>query len=93
MCSFLILFILFIVALEFNNIDDINIAEGIFMIYALGFTLEKVAAMQEHGIRGVSNYMHEVNLSHIADSLLQGNMGRCQVLNMWNQRSERLRLL
>ncbi len=80
--SFLILFILFIVALEFNNIDDINVAEGIFMIYALGFTLEKVAAMQEHGIRGVSNYMHEVNLSHIADSLLQGNMGRCQVLNM-----------
>ena len=23
------------------------------MVYALGFTLEKVAAMQEHGIKGV----------------------------------------
>ena len=49
--SFLILFTLFIIALEFNKIDDINIAEGVFMIYALGFTLEKVAAMQEHGIK------------------------------------------
>jgi hypothetical protein len=27
-------------------------AEIIFMVYALGFTLEKVAAMQEHGIKG-----------------------------------------
>ncbi|KAI0084442.1 hypothetical protein BDY19DRAFT_987498 [Irpex rosettiformis] len=49
--NFLILFILFIFALEFNQIDNINIAEGVFMIYALGFTLEKVAAMQEHGIK------------------------------------------
>ena len=49
--SFLILFTLFIIALEFNKIDDINIAEGVFMVYALGFTLEKVAAMQEHGIK------------------------------------------
>ncbi len=24
------------------------------MVYALGFTLEKVAAMQEHGIKGMS---------------------------------------
>lgn len=50
--SFLILFILFIVALEFNSLDSLNVAEGVFMIYALGFTLEKVAAMQEHGITG-----------------------------------------
>ncbi|KAI0705213.1 hypothetical protein BC835DRAFT_1314998 [Cytidiella melzeri] len=49
--NFVALFILFIIALEFNQIDDINIAEGVFMIYALGFTLEKVAAMQEHGIK------------------------------------------
>ncbi|KAH9840257.1 uncharacterized protein C8Q71DRAFT_483332 [Rhodofomes roseus] len=49
--NFLILFILFVVALEFNERDGINIAEGIFMIYALGFTLEKIAAMQEHGIK------------------------------------------
>jgi hypothetical protein len=28
-----------------------NVAEVGFLVYALGFTLEKVAAMQEHGIR------------------------------------------
>ncbi|KAI0953934.1 hypothetical protein AcV7_007322 [Taiwanofungus camphoratus] len=49
--NFLLLFILFIVALEFNERDKINVFEAIFMIYALGFTLEKVAAMQEHGIQ------------------------------------------
>ncbi|GJE91189.1 ion transporter [Phanerochaete sordida] len=49
--NFLILFILFIIALEFNELDRLNTAEAIFMIYALGFTLEKVAAMQEHGIK------------------------------------------
>ncbi|KIP03001.1 hypothetical protein PHLGIDRAFT_16153 [Phlebiopsis gigantea 11061_1 CR5-6] len=48
---FLILFILFVFALEFNQIDKLNSAEALFMIYALGFTLEKVAAMQEHGIK------------------------------------------
>ncbi|GBE86440.1 predicted protein [Sparassis crispa] len=48
--NFLVMFVLFIVALEFNTMGHINVAEGIFMIYALGFTLEKVAAMQEHGI-------------------------------------------
>ena len=50
--SFLILFILFIGALEFNQLDRLNVPEAMFMIYALGFTLEKVAAMQEHGIKG-----------------------------------------
>ncbi|KAH9479382.1 hypothetical protein JR316_0007972 [Psilocybe cubensis] len=49
--SFLILFILFVVAIEFNERDRINASEVLFMVYALGFTLEKVAAMQEHGIK------------------------------------------
>ncbi|KAH8093280.1 hypothetical protein BXZ70DRAFT_949750 [Cristinia sonorae] len=49
--NFLFLFILFVLALEFSERAQINLIEGIFMIYALGFTLEKVAAMQEHGIR------------------------------------------
>ncbi|KAJ7504347.1 receptor-activated Ca2+-permeable cation channel [Mycena galericulata] len=49
--NFLILFSLFIVAIEMNELNRINVAEAIFMIYALGFTLEKVAAMQEHGIK------------------------------------------
>lgn len=44
---------LFVVALELNERDNINVAEAIFMIYALGFSLEKVAAMQEHGIKGL----------------------------------------
>lgn len=52
MHSFLILFVLFVLALEFSERGCINVFEGIFMIYALGFTLEKVAAMQEHGIKG-----------------------------------------
>ncbi|KAJ6591536.1 hypothetical protein DFH09DRAFT_1244623 [Mycena vulgaris] len=49
--NFLILFILFIFAIEINELNRINFAEMLFMIYALGFTLEKVAAMQEHGIK------------------------------------------
>ncbi|KAF9223997.1 hypothetical protein BS17DRAFT_808316 [Gyrodon lividus] len=49
--NFLILFILFVVAIEMNERHVINPAEMIFMIYALGFTLEKLAAMQEHGIK------------------------------------------
>jgi hypothetical protein len=50
--SFLVLFILFIVAIEFNQRDQLNLGEISFIVYALGFTLEKVAAMQEHGIKG-----------------------------------------
>ncbi|KAL4268991.1 Transient receptor potential calcium channel [Pleurotus pulmonarius] len=49
--NFLGLFILFVIAIEFNERDTINVSEFIFMVYALGFTLEKVAAMQEHGIK------------------------------------------
>ena len=53
-CSFGLLFILFVTALELNDRHTINWAEGVFMIYALGFTLEKLAAMQEHGVKGRS---------------------------------------
>jgi hypothetical protein len=74
--SFVILFILFVIATEFAEKDRLIIAEIIFMIYSLGFTLEKVAAMQEHGIHG--QYQCEL-LWTIADlkfhSLLQGHMG------------------
>ncbi|KAF9045820.1 hypothetical protein BDZ89DRAFT_1058779 [Hymenopellis radicata] len=48
--NFLILFVLFVVAIEMNSLDELNTAEIIFMVYALGFALEKVAAMQEHGL-------------------------------------------
>ena len=50
--SFLILFVLFVIALEYNERDRVNVSEITFMIYALGFSLEKLAAMQEHGIQG-----------------------------------------
>ncbi|KZT20100.1 hypothetical protein NEOLEDRAFT_1182830 [Neolentinus lepideus HHB14362 ss-1] len=49
--DFLILFILFVLALEVNELNRVNVAEGAFMVYALGFTLEKIATMQEHGIK------------------------------------------
>ncbi|KDQ61736.1 hypothetical protein JAAARDRAFT_520251 [Jaapia argillacea MUCL 33604] len=49
--NFLILFVLFVFALELNERDKLNFAELCFMIYGLGFCLEKVAAMQEHGIK------------------------------------------
>ncbi|KAH9169849.1 hypothetical protein EDB89DRAFT_1981646 [Lactarius sanguifluus] len=49
--NFLILFILFVIAVELNEVDRLNAWEIAFMIYSLGFSLEKAAAMQEHGIR------------------------------------------
>ncbi|KAA1475470.1 hypothetical protein DENSPDRAFT_426990 [Dentipellis sp. KUC8613] len=49
--NFLILFILFVIAIEYNDRDRLNVWEIVFMIYALGFSLEKAAAMQEHGIK------------------------------------------
>jgi hypothetical protein len=37
---------------ELNERDRLNAWEVAFMVYSLGFSLEKMAAMQEHGIRG-----------------------------------------
>jgi hypothetical protein len=50
--SFLLLFILFVIALEFYDPEKINLMEKVFMVYASGFCLEKLAAMQEHGLLG-----------------------------------------
>ena len=52
----MILFILFVIAIESNELMKINAAELTFMIYSSGFTLEKIAAMQEHGIRGAHKF-------------------------------------
>lgn len=49
--NFLVLFVLFVLVLEFNELNHLNWVEIVFMVYALGFTLEKIAAMQEHGLR------------------------------------------
>jgi len=61
--SFLILFVLFVVAVELNTMDHLNVWEIAFMIYSLGFSLDKVAAMQEHGIRG--NVFHALALHYL----------------------------
>ncbi|KAI5118687.1 hypothetical protein M0805_003624 [Coniferiporia weirii] len=49
--NFLMLFVLFVMTLELSELDRLNWAEIAFMVYALGFSLEKVAAMQEHGLK------------------------------------------
>ncbi|KAG6919506.1 hypothetical protein DXG01_005096 [Tephrocybe rancida] len=38
-------------AIEVSKRDRLDVPEVVFMVYSLGFTLEKVAAMQEHGIK------------------------------------------
>lgn len=50
--SFLTLFILFFFAIEMNERDRLNTAEIVFMVYGFGYCLDKIAAMQEHGIKG-----------------------------------------
>lgn len=75
LCSFLVLFILFVIAIEMNQRHRINTAETIFMVYALGFTLEKLACMQEHGIKGKSSYLLLLPIPLISHSLLQGDLG------------------
>ena len=48
------------------------------MIFALGFTLERVAAMQEHGIKGTPLSQHlcdNMKLTFVSLSILQGNLG------------------
>jgi hypothetical protein len=42
-----------VVAIELNEPSTINIPETLFMLYGLGFALEKLATMQEHGITGM----------------------------------------
>ncbi|KZT39398.1 hypothetical protein SISSUDRAFT_984897 [Sistotremastrum suecicum HHB10207 ss-3] len=49
--NFLILFLLFVITLEAYEPMRLNTIEVVFMVYALGFSLERLAAMQEHGLR------------------------------------------
>ena len=76
-CSFLTLFILFIFAIELNELETINVSEMLFLTYALGFALEKFAAMQEHGITGLSAYIdcNPVYNAQYRLSLFQGHLG------------------
>ena len=50
----MMLFILFVLCIESNEPTRLNTFEVLFMIYSLGFSLEKVAAMQEHGVKGMT---------------------------------------
>lgn len=83
--SFLILFLLFVVAVELNEVDHLNAWEIAFMIYSLGFSLEKVAAMQEHGIRGdslrVSNHAPP---AQGVDSFLHRYLGTWRIYAMFH---------
>ena len=68
---------LFIVAIEYNNIKRINTAELAFMTYASGFTLERIAAMQEHGLSGAREINDPPRIqTDTSSSILQGNMGK-----------------
>ncbi|KAF8507952.1 hypothetical protein BU17DRAFT_57014, partial [Hysterangium stoloniferum] len=49
--NFVVLFVLLVFALEYNALNHINLSEGLFMLFALGFSLEKLASIQEHGLR------------------------------------------
>ena len=80
--SFLVLFILFVIAIETNEPQRINTPELIFMIYGLGFTLEKLAAMQEHGIKGdlMSTLLHYVLTIYFL-SVLHRHLGQSMILH------------
>lgn len=65
---------MFIIAIETNQRHRINTAEMVFMVYGLGFALERLAAMQEHGIKGESSYP-EFLTTLTMRSLLQGYLG------------------
>jgi len=74
--SFVILFILFVIAVEFAEKERVIAPEMFFMIYALGFTLEKVATMQEHGIHGLYQTIKLLGCEKLKlSSLFQGDMG------------------
>ena len=45
------------------------------MVYALGFTLEKVAAMQEHGIRGQVPLTQAFRCSHMSTQSISKEHG------------------
>ncbi|KAF8323515.1 uncharacterized protein EI90DRAFT_2935528, partial [Cantharellus anzutake] len=55
--NFLLLFILFVLFLETNELGRINIFEWAFIIYGLGFTVDRLASMQEHGLKCTSTFL------------------------------------
>ncbi len=89
--SFLILFLLFVIAVELNEMDRINAWEVMFMVYSLGFSLEKVAAMQEHGIRGdVFRKLTEHHLMKVSSVFFTGTWVRGDFKNRRESPDDRL---
>ncbi|WWD21218.1 hypothetical protein CI109_105702 [Kwoniella shandongensis] len=54
-CNFLVLFILYVVAIEGLATERMNWREITFIIYALAFSLDKLAAIREHGLKVFSS--------------------------------------
>lgn len=50
--NFLVLFILYVIAIEGLVESHINGREWAFIIYAMAFSLDKLAAIREHGLKG-----------------------------------------
>ncbi|KAF8586037.1 hypothetical protein K439DRAFT_1646379 [Ramaria rubella] len=67
--NFLFLFILFVRALEYNDLHRINISEAFFMVFALGFSLEKLATIHEHGLKGMFTLIKTHSTSTNASSV------------------------
>ncbi|WVN87843.1 uncharacterized protein L203_103038 [Cryptococcus depauperatus CBS 7841] len=53
--NFLMLFILYVVAIEGLFMDKINGREWAFIVYALAFSLDKLATIREHGLKVFSS--------------------------------------
>ncbi|WVQ81319.1 hypothetical protein IAT38_003442 [Cryptococcus sp. DSM 104549] len=53
--NFLLLFILYVVAIEGLEANHLNGREMTFIIYALAFSLDKLAAIREHGLKVFSS--------------------------------------
>ncbi|KAL7421096.1 hypothetical protein Q5752_003980 [Cryptotrichosporon argae] len=53
--NFVILFMLYVIAIEGLETDVINWREICFIIYALAFSLDKLAAVREHGLKVFSS--------------------------------------
>lgn len=51
--NFVILFILYVVAIERLDPQHVNGYELVFIVYALAFSLDKAAAIREHGLKGM----------------------------------------
>lgn len=79
--SFLTLFVLFVWALEKNEESRLNTAELAFMVYGLGFALEKVATMQEHGMRVYFTGTWASNLS-VRIMSANDNAGSCRTASI-----------